>query len=388
MIPDKNTFCMAPFTSIFLDSDNKLYPCCVYYGKSNYSFDKINDYVGSTELNSLKKDLINGIQHKGCRTCWNDESIGNDSLRLIMNRTLTPEYKGKIEQLLSTNKVSNIKKFHLNLGNLCNLKCLMCGPNLSSQLLAEVNTNQQLKNVYKKGDYKQETYNWPKQNNFVEWCEKHLPNAININFTGGEPFINPWISKVLKEIPDEQKSKCILHFTSNLTIFDEDLFKNIFPKFKEVWLSVSVEGTDKTFEYIRYGHSWEKLLKNVNLIKDMKINNLKLNINYVLQSISYHSIINLVNVFDDLKIEIRPIFLITPNYLHISSLTKVTKEKFIKETSEYKGLNSKFINVVRNITKQNIEQDHTLATKCKEHLQKFDNVRKNSYKNIIPIENF
>ena len=74
--------------------------------------------------------------------------------------------------------------------------------------------------------------------------------------------------------------------------------------------------------------------------------------------------------------------------MHISSLTKIAKEKFINETSQYKGLNSKFINVVRNITKQNIEQNHTYATKCKEHLQKFDGVRKNSYKDIIPIENF
>ena len=120
----------------------------------------------------------------------------------------------------------------------------------------------------------------------------------------------------------------------------------------------------------------------------MKIDNLKLNINYVLQSISYHSIVNLVDVFDKLKLEIRPISLNTPNYLHISSLTKIAKEKFINETSQYKGLNSKFINVVRNITKQNIEQNHTYATKCKEHLQKFDGVRKNSYKDIIPIENF
>ena len=388
MIPNKNTFCMAPITSVFLDSNNKLYPCCNYVGKSNHSFDRIGDYINSKGLNNLKKDLVKGVKNKNCQTCWNDESIGNDSLRLIMNRTLTPEYKGKIDKLLTENNVADLKKFHLNLGNLCNLKCLMCGPKLSSQLLAEVNTNQQLKGIYGKEHYDQETYNWPKQNNFVEWCEKYLPNAININFTGGEPFINPWISKVLKKIPNEQKSKCILHFTTNLTVFDEDLFKNIFPKFKEVWLSVSVEGTDKTFEYIRYGHSWQKLLKNLNLIQDMKIDNLKLNINYVLQSISYHSIVNLVDVFDKLKLEIRPISLNTPNYLHISSLTKIAKEKFINETSQYKGLNSKFINVVRNITKQNIEQNHTYATKCKEHLQKFDGVRKNSYKDIIPIENF
>ena len=101
MIPNKNTFCMAPFTSVFLDSNNKLYPCCNYVGKSNHSFDRIGDYINSKGLNNLKKDLVKGVKNKNCQTCWNDESIGNDSLRLIMNRTLTPEYKGKIDKLLN-----------------------------------------------------------------------------------------------------------------------------------------------------------------------------------------------------------------------------------------------------------------------------------------------
>ena len=108
MIPNKNTFCMAPFTSVFLD--NKLYPCCNHSGNSKYSFDRISDYMNSKALKNLQKDLVNGIKNKNCQTCWNDESIGNDSLRLIMNRTLTPEYKGKIEKLLKENNITNIKQ--------------------------------------------------------------------------------------------------------------------------------------------------------------------------------------------------------------------------------------------------------------------------------------
>ena len=101
----------------------------------------------------------------------------------------------------------------------------MCNPGESSQLLAEANLNPTLKNRYNK-KYIQKDFDWPKGDDFVDWCNEHLPKAIHIKFTGGEPFIIPWIQTVLDKIPDEQKKKCILHFTTNLTIVNLGLFEN------------------------------------------------------------------------------------------------------------------------------------------------------------------
>ena len=50
-------------------------------------------------------------------------------------------------------------------------------------------------------------------------------------------------------------------------------------------------------------------------------------------------------------------------------------------------MNKEFINFVKNVTQENIEQDNTLTVECVKHLKEFDMVRKNSYKDIIPIEN-
>jgi sulfatase maturation enzyme AslB (radical SAM superfamily) len=386
---NKNTFCVAPWYSLNVGkASKKITPCCKVKNIAKYDYNQLEEYWISPELSKLRKDLLNGIKNENCISCWRDEEAGGESLRLIENRhlKLSPDDAPMMEQI-NNPKVSNIKTFELVLGNLCNLKCVMCSPNDSSQLLAEANLNQELKKTYTDvKTYDQTQHNWPKEDDFVEWCNEHLPQAIHLNFTGGEPFIIPWIQTMIDKIPDEQKKKCILHFTTNLTIVNLGLFEN-FRKFKEVWLSVSVEGVGDTFEYLRYGHKWETLETNIRLIREMKIKNLILMVNHVVQTPSYHSILPRTDYFDSLKLKIAPILLTNPEHFHISSLTKKAKKDFLAKTDNYNGYNKPFIDFVRNKTKKYINHDFNLSKKVIRHLEYFDKVRKNSYKDIIPIDN-
>ena len=382
---NKNTFCVAPWYSLYLDSDKTLAPCCRIKNNRKYDYNQLDEYFDSSELNELREDLLNGVKNKNCASCWHAEEQGGDSLRLISNRTVGKSTDTQLMPQIENPEVSNIKSFDLTLGNLCNLKCVMCTPILSSQLLAEANSNPSLKAGHDR-EYDQKDFDWPKGKDFVDWCVQHLPQAIHITFTGGEPFIIPWIKEVIERIPDPQKEKCVLHFTSNLTVINPALFE-YFRKFKEVWLSVSVEGTHETHEYLRYGHTWQKLASNLKLVQDMKIKNLILKINHVVQAPSCHSIMAMTNFFDSLGLEIHPIMLTRPKHFHISALTQHVKEKFLVDTEDYVGLNKEFINFVRNATQENIKQDKTLTADCIKHLVKFDKVRKNSHKDIIPIDN-
>ena len=382
---DKNTFCVAPWYSLYLDSDKTLAPCCKIKNTHEYDYNQLDEYFDSPGLNKVRKDLLNGVKNKNCASCWHDEEQGGDSLRLISNRTIALGTKIRLLDQIENPKVSNIKSFDLTLGNLCNLKCVMCTPRLSSQLLAEANANPALKAMHDR-EFDQKEFDWPKGDDFIDWCNQHLPQAIHIKFTGGEPFIIPWIKEVIERIPDSQKEKCVLHFTSNLTVINLALFE-YFGKFKQVWLSVSVEGTHETHEYLRYGHTWQKLASNLKLVQDMKIENLILKINHVVQAPSFHSIMDMTDFFDSIGLEIHPIMLTSPKHFHISALTEHSKKKFLANTEDYVGLNKEFIDFVRNTIQENIKQDKTLTADCIKHLVKFDKVRKNSHKDIIPIDN-
>jgi len=380
----KETFCLAPWYSIYLNSQGNISPCCKYKNQK-HSYKQIEEYFHCSDLNEVRQDLLNGIKNNNCDRCWKDEENGGDSLRLITNRTIGLHGGANLRDQIYDPKTSRIKSFDLTLGNLCNLKCVMCAPELSSQLLAEANINPKLQKRYGM-IHSQKNFDWSRSNDFVEWCNRYLPESIHIKFTGGEPFLVPWIYDVISSIPDDQKTKCVLHFTTNLTIINHKLFEE-FRKFKEVWISVSVEGTHKTHEYLRYGHSWEKLVSSFKSILSKKIDNLMLKVNHVVQAPSYHSIIDMTNFFDSLGIEIHPILLTNPKHYNILSLTKKSKQDFLDQTKNYSGYNLNFIKFVRSVSHKHIEQDNELTKDCIQDLSMLDSVRGNDYKKIIPEHN-
>lgn len=380
---NKETFCLAPWYGICVDTDKKVSPCCKFKDRKKFSLEQINEYWSSDVLLQVRQDLLKGVKNKNCQACWDHEALGKgDSYRKISNRIMSMGIKKDLRKQLSDPKIENIVSFELNLGNLCNLKCTFCDPTFSSQLLAETTAHPELYSRYG-AEYDQKTFDWPKQQDFVEWCEKYLPQAVHIKFNGGEPFLIPWIPKVLDSIPDSLKSKCVLHFTTNLTTVNDNLF-SLFAKFKEVWLTISVEGTEDTHEYLRYGHSWSLFTKNIKKVLDKQIKNLYFSTNYVVQAPSYHSIMKMVKYFDALELKIFPILVTTHEHFHISALTKKAKLDFLDSTKNYNGHNTEFINFVRSASEKYIEQDKALAKKCVQDLARLDHIRGNDYKKVIP----
>ena len=397
MIPNKDTFCIAPFQHACLNSKGFINVCCVSKetNKYKYKYHELEKWYNSDTLNKLRSDLINGVQNPTCKTCWAAEVSNKISQRQIYNKHIGKilekhwnknfEQNKKLIDVVSNIDYKNINSFDLKLGNLCNLKCIMCGAGSSSQLLAEAKLNPELKEFY--GDDDQKNYNWPDSKEFKEWCKTFLGSSIHIKFTGGEPFMNPYLLECLESIPDDQKKKCILHFTTNLTIINNDIIK-ILSGFKETWISVSIEGIDKVLEYARFGHKWKDLEKNLMLLIKDRPKNLFVSVSHVVQSPTFAGIVDLINYCDKLKIKLEPLFLHSPECFQLSSIKKHIKEEFLNQIKEYKGYNISYVNSVCSFIKKNIEYNPVLAKQCVRRLEITDRVRKNDFKEIIPIDYF
>ena len=115
MIPNKNTFCVAPFNSLYVGPTGSITPCCLFDKPTKYKFHETEDYYHSKDLNKVRNNLINGIKDTNCVACWKQEEAGGDSLRLILNRTVGKD----ITQAINNLDTKNIKSFDLQLGNLC-----------------------------------------------------------------------------------------------------------------------------------------------------------------------------------------------------------------------------------------------------------------------------
>ena len=115
---DKNTFCVAPWYSLYIDSDKTITPCCKIKNNRKYDYTELEKYFDSKELNDLRKDLLNGVKNNACTSCWKNEEAGGDSLRLISNRTAGLFSKTPIREQIKNPKTANINSFDLVLGNL------------------------------------------------------------------------------------------------------------------------------------------------------------------------------------------------------------------------------------------------------------------------------
>lgn len=396
MIPSKKTFCVAPFQHSCITSEGKLRICCISNEEEKkHQYNKLENWYNSNTLKNLRNDLIKGEKNIICKNCWNDEETGKESQRQIYNKHI-----GKIDHknwdknfkknlnlinLITNISHKNINSFDLKLGNLCNLKCIMCNADSSSQLLAEAKIHPELKELH--GNKKVDNYQWPESKEFQEWCKSFLGSAIHIKFTGGEPFLNPYLLDTLNSIPAEQKSKCILHFTTNLTVINEKIL-DVLSSFKKIWLSVSIEGIGEVLEYARYGHQWKNLKNNLNFLIKKQTKNIVLSVNHVVQSPTFAGINNLVKYFDKLKIKLEPIFLNYPKCFQLLSIKKEVKKNFIKQFENYKDYNLPYITALRTFVHKNMDYDPLLAKQCVSRLKILDNVRKNNFEKIIPLDYF
>jgi MoaA/NifB/PqqE/SkfB family radical SAM enzyme len=393
MIPDKKTFCIAPYKHADVDPQGFLRICCVSREKSKYRFNEIEEWHKSDILKNLRKNLSSGIKDPICQHCWDKEAHGAKSQRSVYNK-----HVGKIiETLWDKNFISNLKlseaidnvstshiqSFDLKLGNLCNLKCIMCNPSSSSQILAEIKLHPELKKLYNAvptGDL-----DYASKEEFKSWCQRYLNNSIHLKFTGGEPFLNPYLLQVLDHIPDLQKKKCILHFTTNLTRVNEAIL-NLLGKFKETWISVSVEGIGDLLEYARYPHKWSDLENNLKLI--MGRDKVFVSISHVIQAPTFVGMKDLVSYFDGIELKLDPIFLESPSCFRLCSIKPSVKEQFISDMQTYRGFNHSFVHSVVNFVESNLQYDKKSAIECVERLSALDRVRGTKFHNVSAIDLF
>jgi MoaA/NifB/PqqE/SkfB family radical SAM enzyme len=210
-------------------------------------------------MGQLRKALYNGEKHPWCQRCWDSQNIGQQSQRQNYNRSLVD---AEVRRLVLDSVANNyhvdgqLRFLDLKLGNLCNLKCVMCHPTSSSKIRSEWLMHQEWFPEVK------ETINidftWPEQQEFREQYLPFMRQMKYIKFTGGEPMINPYIDEILSLLPDD----CTVHIVTNLTILDDRKIREL-KRFKNLWLIASVDAVGDLYEIIRFPGKWPTVKQNI-----------------------------------------------------------------------------------------------------------------------------
>ena len=277
-LPDK--ICMLPWISIETSPIGTARPCCLakdeitYFNeqglehKYNLNTHTLEEIYHSRYMQLLRRDFLYGQKPATCQRCWDEEAAGRTSKR-INSKIRLKEYYDEVD---FTNLDPNQLWFiDLKLGNICNLKCRICGSWSSSKWAKE--EIDYVPGIDRKSHlaYKFLTDGaWPRENEqFWDNLKTLLPNIKYLEFTGGEPFLIEQHFELLRYAVETGDSKHIeIHYNTNGTVFPDE--SELWNYFKHVEIAFSIDNIGPRFEYERYGAKWDEVQANINKFTEMR----------------------------------------------------------------------------------------------------------------------
>jgi molybdenum cofactor biosynthesis enzyme MoaA len=207
------------------------------------SFQLLQD---STYLRNLQsKDLF----PPECARCKQEEDLGYKSIR-----------QHAIEKHKFLSKMDNE---YLIVGgildNICNSACQFCSENLSTKI----------------GNLKHGK-NYFTINNYEKFFEFPQDKIVELDINGGEPSNSRNYKKLLENLPPNLK---ILRINTNCSKFIENIDKILKNKIKVI-VTISLDGTERIYEYARYPLKWNTFNKVLKQYIDLRKNNSLLELNF------------------------------------------------------------------------------------------------------------
>jgi MoaA/NifB/PqqE/SkfB family radical SAM enzyme len=212
----------------------------------------------SEYMQDLRRQFRRGEKPATCNRCWEEESAGRDSKRIHTQVRLKELYK---QVDWENDDPDQLWFVDLKLGNICNLKCRICG-SWSSSKWAEEELAYMPKDFNKKEHI---AYTWLKQGawprkttTFWDNMKYLLPNIKYFEFTGGEPWMIQEHFDLLQYAVDQGYSKNIdIHYNTNATQ-DPLPHAELWREFGRVDIAFSIDNVGDRFEYERHGADWKR----------------------------------------------------------------------------------------------------------------------------------
>jgi len=272
-------FCVLPWISLETSPVGTVRPCCLAEqeitdnqgDKFDLRYADLAQVQQSNYMQELRREFLAGQQPATCCKCWNEEQAGRTSKRQHsldrLKHTVTDSEWGL--------DAKPLQFLDLKLGNICNLKCRICGSWSSSTFATE--EIQQLPLERRRDSFH---YNmlrqgsWPRENTqFWQQIDKLVDQIRYIEFTGGEPFMIDQHFDLLQGIVDRGCAHQVeIHYNTNGTQYPQRGL-NLWEHFRTVEIAFSIDDLGPRFEYQRTNAGWSEVNHNLDQFRDLRSQN-------------------------------------------------------------------------------------------------------------------
>lgn len=381
-----------PWHGLAVAANGNIKPCCQWTG----SMGKVEDtslveaFKAHPAIVNLRKQFLNNEQPKSCQSCWTrEEQIGGSRRQWFEKRfmsTVADDYQ-------YTEKVDDIQwtQMDINLSNVCNLKCRMCGSWASNSwfeedlLLSKINNNE----LSREQNPERQTIRQHGMDDLKELIP-YLKNLQRIDFKGGEPMMAKNHVEFLSLLIENKLNEDLtLQYTTNGTIVNPNIL-NALSKFKKVRIMFSIEGTGSLYSYIRGGkYTIDEMEETLSLYNGL--DNVEIGFNVTVQA---YNLLNLKDLYNKLyswadkysNVSANDAFTTicnAPMYLSPFVLPDKLRMRAKEELSGIKDFNT----LIKNLDHNNIHEEHW--DKFKKFTTELDKIRKaNVLYHITELEEY
>ena len=365
----------------------------------------------SNYMKTIRLQMLDNKIPTSCTKCFKEESSGITSKRqwetVVWKERLDLDSIVANTQLDGTLPVE-IPYFDLRLGNLCQLKCIMCSPHDSSSWIKEWKIQySKYKTIELQTDQRWDSdfdYTWYKKGSFLDDMRGQSENIRELYFAGGEPLLIPEHYKILEFMIDTgAATNCVLRYNSNGLELPEKLF-DLWKHFKQVKFNFSVDAYGELNDYIRYPSKWNNVVTNLARMDDTP-DNITVNIACAVQLLNVLYITELVYWKESMnfkKINMPPYgagligthLVYLPSYLNVRVLPEHLKIKVVNQVKYFiskKSNNLEFISNPYGLKRwqgllQYMNQEdwsHKLPTTI-DYLETCDSTRGTDFRKLFP----
>ena len=374
--------CLQASCGLELDTVGRVRACCLADpfvdengNEYNLSTNSLEEIWNSPSRKKLLDDLQNGIENPTCKICWVEEKHGRESKRQRENqRDLV---------IKDTPQVLDLK-----LGNTCNLRCRTCNPDSSSSWVTEwydvYHTAHTPKSEFLQ-KYKRIRDLYSSTNEALwKTLEEWIPKCILIDFYGGEPLLIERSWDILRKcVADGYSNQQELHFNTNATIFLSDQQIETLKNFKQVNISLSIDGIKEKFEYMRYPAKWDIVAENIRKYSDLseQYDHIRVDFCYTVSIMNVWDIIEFDSFvqtnYPNLGIYYNMLF--TPKHFSITVIPETIKSIVSQRLLEYSPRMQEITNMLFQETHDPIKFNKLFTI-----LDMHDTYRKNYFKESFP----
>ena len=284
--------------------------------------------TGPVDREELQREFLNDKRPTVCERCWHNEDAGIESRRMMENRFLDFKLNRDISMIEddARKSLSKINLYQFDLGSLCNGTCVTCGPTHSTAWKQLTGRNISIRN-----DSNLIDKNFEKIKNQINW-----KSAKRINLLGGESLLIKKSFDILELLLAYNNTECRISFVTNGSVNLSQKQIDLFKKFSDINCCVSIDGIDKTFDYLRYPLKWEIVSKNLDTYRKFFK---EVTVSYTISNLNYHERDNTIKWFNDNNLLFIENFVSHPEYFNYRVMPGTTLwQRFVDEIKKQDSL--------------------------------------------------